>query len=393
MNSPETKKKNKKIMLLIFAAIIGLSSLIYTNILVSKLQVEEKQKIELRIEATKQLIKATDGEFIVFLFENIINNNDMATIIADSNDVVLHSRGLDSTKTFDANNEPNKIYDPKYFQEQLAIMKEQHEPIIYEVIPGEKQFIYYKDSSILMQLKIYPYFQLAIIAVFLFVSYLAFSASRKSEQNRVWVGLAKETAHQLGTPISSLLAWVEHLKNKISSQDLSIVEEMENDIKKLEIVADRFSKIGSVPVLKSENVYDTLERNVAYIRKRTSEKISFEITGDKNATAQINHSLFDWVIENLCNNAINAIGIQGAIKLNIIQQKNKVFIDIADTGAGIPKSKFETVFEPGYTTRKRGWGLGLSLVRRIIENYHNGQIVVKESVVGKGSTFRITLHA
>ena len=328
MNKPETKK-NRKILLLLFAVVIGLSSLVYTNILVKRLQIEEKQKIELRIEATKQLIKATDGEFIVFLFENIINNNDMATIIADSNNVVLHSRGLDTTKTFDATNEPNKQFDPNYFQAQLAIMKQQHDPIIYEVIPGEKQFIYYKDSSILMQLKIYPYIQLAIIAVFLFVSYLAFSASRKSEQNRVWVGLAKETAHQLGTPISSLLAWIEHLRLKISTQEISIVDEIENDVKKLEIVADRFSKIGSIPVLKSENVYDILERNITYIKKRTSEKITFEINGDSAICAQVNASLFDWVIENLCNNAINAIGIQGAIKLSVSQQKNKVFIDIS----------------------------------------------------------------
>mgnify|MGYP000017310600 FL=1 len=390
MNKPETKK-NRKILLLLFAVVIGLSSLVYTNILVKRLQIEEKQKIELRIEATKQLIKATDGEFIVFLFENIINNNDMATIIADSNNVVLHSRGLDTTKTFDATNEPIKQFDPNYFQAQLAIMKQQHDPIIYEVIPGEKQFIYYKDSSILMQLKIYPYIQLAIIAVFLFVSYLAFSASRKSEQNRVWVGLAKETAHQLGTPISSLLAWIEHLKLKISTQEISIVDEMENDVKKLEIVADRFSKIGSVPVLKPENVYETLERNIAYIKKRTSEKITFEITGDPTIHAQVNASLFDWVIENLCNNAINAIGIQGAIKLAISQQKNKVFIDISDTGAGIPKSKFETVFEPGYTTRKRGWGLGLSLSKRIIEEYHLGKLFVKSSSP-EGTVFCISLH-
>ena len=179
MNKPETKK-NRKILLLLFAVVIGLSSLVYTNILVKRLQIEEKQKIELRIEATKQLIKATDGEFIVFLFENIINNNDMATIIADSNNVVLHSRGLDTTKTFDATNEPNKQFDPNYFQAQLAIMKQQHDPIIYEVIPGEKQFIYYKDSSILMQLKIYPYIQLAIIAVFLFVSGVLFQVRIKS---------------------------------------------------------------------------------------------------------------------------------------------------------------------------------------------------------------------
>ncbi len=392
MNNHETKK-SKKIYLLIFAAIIGLSSLIYTNILVKQLQEEEKEKIELRIEATKQLVKATDGEFVVFLFEHIINNNNMATIIADSNDVILHTRGLDSTKTNDPAIEPNKKYDPEYFADQLAIMKVQHEPIVYEVFKGEKQYIYYKDSSILTQLKIYPYLQLTIIAIFLIVSYLAFSTSRKSEQNRVWVGLAKETAHQLGTPISSLLAWVEHLRNRVEAKDQPFIDEMENDIKRLEMVADRFSKIGSVPVLKEENVFDIIEKNVNYIKKRTTNKIQFELQGNKNIVAKLNPSLFDWVIENLCNNAINAIGASGKIEIQITQNKNKVFIDVIDTGTGIAKSKFETVFEPGYTTRKRGWGLGLSLVKRIIENYHSGHIVVKESTIGKGTTFRITLNA
>ncbi len=389
-------KKRWKILLLIFAGLIGLSSLFYTNFLVKKLQQQEKEKIELRLEATRQLVNATDStdsEFIVFLFDYIINKNDAALIIADSADNILQTRGLDPAKTLYPDIEPDKIYDPDYFSDVLAEMKSQHEPIVYEVFEGEKQYIYYKDSFMLTQLKIYPYIQLTIIAIFLIASYLAFSSSRRSEQNRVWVGMAKETAHQLGTPISSLMAWMEHLRNKVPESDHSFLDEIGNDIHRLEIVADRFSKIGSVPVLNDENVFETINRSVDYIRKRTSSKITFEVKGDPSLHAKLNSSLFDWVIENLCKNAVNAIGVQGEIKIWIRKHKKNVYIDVSDTGSGIPKSKFDAVFEPGYTTRKRGWGLGLSLVKRIIENYHSGQIFVKESVLGKGTTFRIILHA
>lgn len=395
MNITESKKR-WKIGLLVFASIIGLSSLVYTNILVKKLQNQEKEKIELRLEATKQLVKATDttdSQFIVFLFDFIINKNNTALIIADSNDNILQTRGLDSTKTLNKDIEPDKKLDPEYFAEQLEEMKSQHEPIVYEVFPGEKQYIYYKDSSILTQLKIYPYLQLTIIAIFLLASYLAFSSSRKAEQNRVWVGMAKETAHQLGTPISSLLAWIDFLKEKYANQDQSSFNEMEHDIKRLELVADRFSKIGSMPQLKSENVLSVVQHGIEYIQKRSPSRVQYEINGDASIEAKLNPSLFDWVIENLCKNAVNAMGTEGKISIFIRAHKKKVYIDISDTGAGIPKSKFETVFEPGYTTRKRGWGLGLSLVKRIIENYHYGQIFVKDSTIGKGTTFRIILNA
>jgi two-component system, sporulation sensor kinase D len=395
MNITESKKR-WKIGLLIFAGIIGVSSLVYTQILVKKLQIQEKEKIELRLEATKQLVKATDttdSQFIVFLFDYIINKNNTALIIADSNDVILQTRGLDSTKTLNTEIEPNKKLDPEYFQNQLEEMKSQHEPIVYEVFPGEKQYIYYKDSSILTQLKIYPYLQLTIIAIFLIASYLAFSSSRKAEQNRVWVGMAKETAHQLGTPISSLLAWMDYLKEKYANQDQSSFNEMEHDIQRLELVADRFSKIGSMPQLNSENVLRVVEHGIEYIQKRSPARILYEVKGDPSIEAKLNPSLFDWVIENLCKNAANAIGTEGKISIFISKHKKKVYIDVSDTGVGIPKSKFETVFEPGYTTRKRGWGLGLSLVKRIIENYHYGQIFVKESTLGKGTTFRIILNA
>ncbi len=395
MNITE-RKKRWKIGLLIFASIIGLSSLIYTNILVKMLQEQEKEKIELRLEATKQLIKATDStdsEFIVFLFEKIINKDNVAFIVADSNDVILQSRGLDSTKTMRQDIEPNKTYDPKYFKDQLEEMRAQHEPIEYEVFEGEKQYIFYKDSSILIQLKLYPWLQFAIIAIFLLASYLAFNNSRRAEQNRVWVGMAKETAHQLGTPISSLLAWLEYLKEKYKGKDDELLAEIENDIQRLELVADRFSKIGSKPQLKDERIVDVIKESIQYIQKRSPARIEFEVIGDANILAKLNISLFDWVIENLCKNAVNAIGTDGKITIDIKEHKNKVYVDIIDTGKGIPKSKFQTVFEPGYTTRQRGWGLGLSLVKRIIENYHMGQIFVKDSTVGKGSTFRIILNA
>lgn len=395
MNITE-RKKRWKIGLLIFAGIIGLSSLIYTNILVKMLQEQEKEKIELRLEATKQLIKATDStdsEFIVFLFEKIIDKDNVAFIVADSNDVILQTRGLDSTKTMRQDIEPQKVYDPQYFKDQLEQMRSQHDPIEYEVFEGEKQYIYYKDSSILLQLKLYPWLQFAIIAIFLFASYLAFNNSRRAEQNRVWVGMAKETAHQLGTPISSLLAWLEYLKDKYKGKDDELLSEIENDIQRLELVADRFSKIGSTPQLKEEFVVKVVKESITYIQKRSPARITFNVNGDEHLTAKLNVSLFDWVIENLCKNAVNAIGTDGSINIEITKNKNKVYIDISDTGVGIPKSKFQTVFEPGYTTRKRGWGLGLSLVKRIIENYHMGQIFVKDSSVGKGSTFRIILNA
>jgi two-component system, sporulation sensor kinase D len=225
------------------------------------------------------------------------------------------------------------------------------------------------------------------------MAYTAFSSSRKSEQDQVWVGLAKETAHQLGTPISSLLAWIELLKDRFTEGKEPLLDEMENDVKRLEIVADRFSKIGSKPQLEEHSVYDVVKEFVDYFKIRVSKNISFELDGNPHLLAGINIPLFDWVLENLFKNAVNAIEGKGSIKITISGNKIKkqVFIDVTDTGKGIPRSKFETVFRPGYTTRKRGWGLGLSLTKRMVENYHDGQIYVRESELGKGTTFRIIL--
>jgi signal transduction histidine kinase len=275
-------------------------------------------------------------------------------------------------------------------------MKAQHEPIRVKVSGFDNSYwvVYYKDSQLLTQLRVFPYIQLTIIAIFLIVAYSAFSSSRKSEQNQVWVGLAKETAHQLGTPISSLLAWIELLKDKFDADDDPLIVEMANDVKRLEVVADRFSKIGSKPVLEPHSVYDVVKDFVDYFKVRVSDKISFELHGDRFLTAELNIPLFDWVIENLLKNAVNAIEAPGSIKVYITASKarNQVYIDVTDTGKGIPRSKFTTVFRPGYTTRKRGWGLGLSLTKRMVENYHNGHIFVKDSELGKGTTFRIVLR-
>jgi signal transduction histidine kinase len=320
-------------------------------------------------------------------------------IVVDSADNIITWRGLDSTKTnFDLEADSKKKYDPKYFKSQLKEMKSQHpQPIILELNNrnNEKWYVYYKDSTLLTQLRAFPYLQLSIIAIFLLLAYGVFNSSRKSEQDQVWVGLAKETAHQLGTPISSLMAWVELLKSKFNAPDDPLIIEMENDVKRLEMVADRFSKIGSKPILHNHVVYDVVSEFVNYFKVRVSDKIEFILSGDKQVEALVNVPLFDWVIENILKNAVNAIEGQGSIKLEIKENlvKEQVFIDITDTGAGIPRLKFDAVFQPGYTTRKRGWGLGLSLTKRIVENYHQGSVFVKDSELGKGTTFRIVLKS
>jgi signal transduction histidine kinase len=270
-------------------------------------------------------------------------------------------------------------------------MAQKHAPIKFTIIGGSQNFIYYHDSALLNQLRYYPYIQLAIIFLFIMMSYLAFNAARKSEQNQVWVGLARETAHQLGTPISSLMAWVEYLKLK--NEDDEISHEIEKDVKRLETVADRFSKIGSTPKLERNNVVDALQRSINYMKARTSNKVEFSFTYPVHGVmVEINSSLFQWVIENLFANAIDAMKGTGSINVNVFINENEwVIIDVTDSGHGIKRKNLKTVFEPGFTTKKTGWGLGLSLVKRIMESYHSGKIYVHNTEVGVGTTFRIEL--
>ncbi|MDB5110744.1 MAG: sensor histidine kinase [Mucilaginibacter sp.] len=396
-------KKRWKYILLTFAVVIASGSLLYTNYLVKNIARSERRRAQVWALSMKQSITSDDNDFLPYVFA-VRDSSTVPAIVTDEKGDIITTRGLDTSKTYikmpeDVSaNKKAKTYDPEYFRGELETMKSQHEPIkisLRGISHGDNSYslIYYKDSALLQQLKIFPYVQLSVIAVFLLLAYTAFNSSRKSEQNQVWVGLAKETAHQLGTPISSLMAWIELIKDKFNAEDDPLVAEMENDVKRLEIVADRFSKIGSKPKLETHSVYEVVKDFVDYFKIRVSNNISFELTGNPLLKAGLNIPLFDWVLENLLKNAVNAIDGKGKIKVEISTNKVKdqVFIDITDTGKGIPRSKFITVFQPGYTTRKRGWGLGLSLTKRMIENYHNGHVVVRDSELGKGTTFRITL--
>lgn len=375
------RKLRWKVLLLVIAITIGISSLYYTNTLVKKLSFEEMKKVELWADATRQLGSADVGEKdFSFLLEVIQNNRTVPVILTDSSDSILNFRNLDSLL---ANKE-------SYVKQQLALMKKERKPIVINIGNNNKNYIYYKESYLLQQLVYYPYIQLGVILLFILVAYLAFSSSRKAEQNQVWVGLTKETAHQLGTPTSSLLAWSVLMKEKIKEPEL--VSEFEKDVKRLEIITERFSKIGSNPALKPTDLVEVILTATNYLKSRTSNKIQFIFQlPEEKIIVPLSAALFEWVIENLCKNAVDAIHETGSITISLKKLKKKYVIDITDTGKGIPKSKFKTVFKPGFTTKTRGWGLGLSLAKRIIENYHKGKIFVLNSELGKGTTFRITL--
>ena len=391
--NPYKQKRRWKLILFFFAMVITGGLLWYTHYLVKNISKAEHTRAEVWAKSTSNIAAMADfnDEYVTFIY-GIRDSLAVPAIVADHAGNIIYYRGLDSTKTnFRLEESKKKTFDPKYFRDQLREMKMQHQPIVLE---GKKKwYVYYKDSLLLTQLRVFPYVQLTVTAIFLIIAYSVFNSSRRSEQNQVWVGMAKETAHQLGTPISSLMAWVELLKSKFNAEKEPLILEMENDIKRLEMVADRFSKIGSEPVLKSHLVYDVVTEFVNYFKVRASDKIKFVVSGDARVEALINVPLFDWVLENLLKNAVNAIEGHGKIDIHIADNpaKKQVFLDVVDTGKGIPRSKFDMVFQPGYTTRKRGWGLGLSLTKRIVENYHKGHISVKDSEFGKGTTFRIIL--
>ncbi|WDF55917.1 sensor histidine kinase [Mucilaginibacter sp. KACC 22063] len=397
--SPYEQPRIWKYLLLAFAVVIASGSLLYTNYLVKNIAQSERTRAQVWAMSIKQLLSSDDNDS--YTYPSAVRDSlTVPAIVVDEKEDIKFVKGLDSTKTYipmvaSPGIKITQKYDPEYFKKQLTSMKGQHAPIKISIFGKKYWLVYYKDSVLLTQLRVFPYIQLSVIAIFLLVAYTAFSSSRKSEQNQVWVGLAKETAHQLGTPISSLMAWIELMKEKFNAEKDPLIAEMENDVRRLEIVADRFSKIGSRPVLETHSVYDVVKDFVDYFRVRVSNKINFEVAGSPSLKAGLNIPLFDWVLENLLKNAVNAIEGPGSIKVSVFgsKTKNQVIIDVTDTGKGIPKRKFETVFRPGYTTRKRGWGLGLSLTKRMVENYHNGSIFVKDSELGKGTTFRIILKA
>jgi K+-sensing histidine kinase KdpD len=378
--------RNFKGILLAFAFLISIGTFIYTKTLVNKLKQEEHRKVELWAQATHRLAESgnTTGKELAFTFDVVENNHTVPIIVTDQNDSILYDRNLEIADGPGKQEELRQI---------LMNMKKQYPPIVIPISSHKKNLVYYSNSNLLNKLRYYPLLQLLILTLFTLVAYVAFSASRVSEQNRVWVGMAKETAHQLGTPISSLMAWVELLR--MQNVDESIVTEIAKDTERLNRITERFSKIGSAPELVETNVVSVLANTIEYLEKRNPKRILF--TSNFNPFQEImiplNVSLFSWVIENLCKNAIDAIEGKGEINVSLYVAPEELYIDVSDSGKGIPKSSFREVFRPGYTTKKRGWGLGLSLAKRIIENYHNGHISVKHSEINKGTTFRIVLHS
>lgn len=380
------------------AIIIGILTSLYTNNLVNSLEIEEKQKIETWATATAYLSNPEldqDSGFMLFCLDIVKQNNTIPFITVDDGNNILYVKNV---RLFD--DEGNKVeYGPtislseksqKYLDKRLEKMIGLHDPIVLDM-GDSHQYTHYQDSTTLSKIQLYPLVQLAIIFIFIFIAYFAFSTSRKVEQNQVWVGMSKETAHQLGTPISSLMAWIELLKMR--ETDLKMLNEVEKDVTRLETIADRFSKIGSAPVLYPDDVLMVLTNAVEYLKTRSSNKVNFNLHfGELDELfVPLNVSLFDWVIENLCKNAIDAMNGVGTIDVSVKDQGQIVYIDICDSGKGLSKTNYNVVFQPGYTTKPRGWGLGLSLVKRIVENYHNGKVFVKSSDLGKGTTFRIVL--
>jgi len=374
------RKKTWKFWLLIFAIIIGISSLFVTNSLVKSLAYEEKKKIEIWAYATNQMVNISDDGNFSLAIKVMESNENIPIILADENDSILNHRNLNPISEITA----------EYLQKQLIIMKAQNAPIEIKVYEDYKQLLYYKDSILLTRLRYYPMFQLGLISLFMFIAYLAFSSARKAEQNQVWVGMAKETAHQIGTPLSSLMAWVELLKSKAETRDM--VKEMEKDIARLETITDRFSKIGSKPALEEKDIVELVVEATNYLKSRLPDKVQFEILDGKSPIiVPVSTVLLNWVIENICKNAVDAMKGEGLIKIKIEEELSRVNIHINDSGKGIEPGLINSIFKPGVTSKKRGWGLGLSLAKRIIEDYHKGRIFVKSSVEGEGTTFCICL--
>lgn len=379
------KNKNKiKWLIFICSVVISFGSIYYTNNLVEELKEREKRQIELLARALEYASIYTDN--LTFINQEIIQqNNSIPLIIMDQ----FGSPG--EYKNINFGNKTSEEDKLKALKTELLKMKESYEPIQME----DGSFIFYRNSELLTSLRFYPYVQLAVIIVFGILAYAVFNQSKIAEQNQVWAGLTKETAHQLGTPIASLMAWIDYLKDSpVWEENKEVIQEMDKDVVKLRMVTERFSSIGSKPVILSENVYAVVDDAIMYLRTRISSKVEMTVNGyAKDVEAMINKPLFEWVIENICKNAVDAMKGIGKIEINIIKESEQyVIVDISDTGKGMEKRMYKRVFNPGFSTRKRGWGLGLTLAKRIVEGYHQGKVFVKHSEIGKGTTFRIVLN-
>lgn len=389
----------RSVLLLIALLIVG-GSFLFTNELARRLAQEEHKRMEIWAEATQRFIVAEEGTDIDFVSQIIEDNTTIPVYVTDSAGKFLFSRNV---------REP-KQHVAEFYARRIAVLRETQTPIEVRIADDVVQYIYYDESLLLRQLHYFPYIQFSVIFLFVLIAIFALYTAQQSEQNRVWIGLTKETAHQLGTPLSSLAAWSQLLHEQYPED--ALLPEMDKDIERLQRVAERFSKVGSEPELTMTDLIPVVEDTLDYMRTRTSAKISYRFTCDNVAIGEmatpprvmvmLNKTLFEWVIENLCKNAIDAMsgqsrngqtdGIQGVISVNIEPTDNKVYIDVADTGKGMDRKQLRKIFSPGYTTKKRGWGLGLSLAKRIVEQYHKGHIFVKQSVPGEGTTFRIGLR-
>ncbi len=375
---------NWRSSLALVAIAIVMVSIFYSNFLARKIAAEEKQKIEQWLQAVSDInnpvITSTD------LASKILTENSVGIpmITVTEKDSILDHYNLDTIKVKN---------DPQYLKRKLAEFKKQYNPIIWKnpLNPSQNNLVYYGESKLLKQIRYFPIIQLLVVALFIIVTLIAIQTKNKSTQNQVWAGMAKETAHQLGTPISSLEGWVEMLRESPGNEKISI--EMSKDVERLKLVSDRFGKIGSTPKLEPHDIIFQVEKMVNYIKRRSTDKVNFVIHdfGQQDVTAMINVPLFDWVIENLLKNALDAMDGHGSITVSIKAETTQVIIDVTDSGKGISKKNIPMVFKPGFTTKKRGWGLGLSLSKRIIEQYHKGELFVKSSEINKGTTFRIVL--
>ena len=370
------------VIFIVVAAGIIITTVVVSNSFSAKLAQDERSRVEIWGEATRLLIsELNDDTECMNLIVSILNsNNSIPLIHCEEDNTVLGFVNIV---------EPEKNKE-EFFQKKIEEFNSKNKPINIR-FPDRLEYLYYGESLVLKRLMLYPYIQLTVVFIFILVSFFALISAQKAEQNKVWVGLSKETAHQLGTPISSLMAWVEYLKAK--EVDAMYLKEMEKDVTRLETIADRFSKIGSKPELMPLNINNSIQTSCDYMSTRVSSKVKINTElPETPPLVLMNESLFSWVIENLTNNAVDAIGGKGSIKYHVISNKKKIYIDVTDTGKGIPKSRFKTIFNPGYTTKTRGWGLGLSLAKRIIGLYPGGKIYVKSSEIGKGTTFRIELR-
>ena len=357
----------------------------------------KNEPIEIQIyQNNKDYLYFDDSQIIVELksvLSDLVQSFISEIVVNSALVPVIYTDSLQSKIIAHGNIDTALLSDTTYVKELIAEMKKQNEPIAVSLEGHPKSYIFYQDSDLLIQLKYYPFFQFGVIGFFLLLAYYLFSLSRRAEQNQVWVGMAKETAHQLGTPLSSLMAWTEILKSK--QVDEKTIGEIDKDLERLGTITERFSKIGSAPKLEQKDVYKVVEKTWGYLKPRLSSRIQFSIEKTNNGQpmlAQINPALFEWVLENMIKNAVDSMEGQGAIRVELTDQLQFIYVDISDTGKGIPRKQQKTVFEPGFTTKKRGWGLGLSLVKRIIENYHDGKVFVKNSERSKGTTFRIVLN-